>query len=199
MVRVSFPGPNGPDQWSLLVADKSAPIWAAASQIMASEPYLFRESAGGTYNCRPPSLHAYGLAIDLNPSKNPYDCPIVTDMPDSFIARMEGIRANGKQALQWGGRWACENPPDPMHYQINVAPSDCKNVTWDQNGDDMALTEKEENTVRDLLAALENNGAGTQASRQAYLDKMVKIGKNYPPEPSSGSGGLQRGDQVTLT
>jgi hypothetical protein len=137
MVRVDFPGPAGPNQWSLLVADKSAPIWEAVADIMRTEPYLFRESAGGTYKCRPPSLHAYGLAIDLNPSVNPFDCPMRTDMPESFIRRMEGIRANGKQALQWGGRWPCENPPDPMHFQINVAPADCKNVTWDQ-GDDMA-------------------------------------------------------------
>ena len=129
---VTFPG-DGRD-WDLPVADKSAPIWQAVAQIMASEPYLFREQAGGTYNCRPPSLHAYGLALDLNPSVNPFRCPMTTDMPASFVARMEGIRANGKQALQWGGRWPCENPPDPMHFQINLYPSDCVNITWDQGG-----------------------------------------------------------------
>jgi hypothetical protein len=68
---------------------------------------------------------------------------------------MEGIRANGKQALQWGGRWACENPPDPMHYQINVAPADCKNVTWDQNGDEMTLKKGDTgNTVNFFQNAL---------------------------------------------
>jgi hypothetical protein len=136
MVRVDFPGPSGPNQWSLLVADKSAPIWEAAADIMRTEPYLFRETAGGTYNCRPPSLHAYGLALDLNPSKNPMQPPpLVYDYPPSFIERMEGIRANGKQALTWGGRFPADNPPDTMHWQINVAPADCKNVTWDQGGD----------------------------------------------------------------
>ena len=40
--------------------------------------YYFLESAGGTYNCRMIagtqvySLHSYGLALDLNPSKNPH-------------------------------------------------------------------------------------------------------------------------------
>ena len=139
-VRVSFPGVD--KNWPLYVAGPTKPIWQAVAQIMESEPYLFRESAGGTYVCRDigstgsRSLHAYGLALDLNPSKNPHKAPLTTDMPSSFIARMEGIRANGKQALTWGGRWS---KPDAMHYQINVKPSDCRNVTWDQ-GDDMALS-----------------------------------------------------------
>jgi hypothetical protein len=127
-VRVSFPGDGR--TWNLWVADKSAPIWEAVADIMASTPYLFRETAGGTYNCRPPSLHAYGLALDLNPSKNPFQYPVEHEYPLEFIARMEGIRANGKQALMWGGRFPASNPPDTMHWQINVAPSDCKNVTY---------------------------------------------------------------------
>jgi hypothetical protein len=68
-------------------------------------------------------------------------------------------------------------------------------------GDDMPLTEKEENTVRALLAALEATGAGTLDSRQALLNKMALIGKNYPTEPDAGSGpsGVQRGETVTVT
>ena len=56
-------------------------------------------------------------------------------MPSSFIARIEGIKANGKQAVTWGGRWTSPSRPDAMHFQINVAPADCKNVTWDDGGD----------------------------------------------------------------
>lgn len=130
--RVLFPG-NGKN-WSLYVAEPSVPIWEAVAQIMSSTPYLFLESDGGTYNCRPPSLHGFALALDLNPSRNPMACPLKHDYPPEFIARMEGIRANGKQAIQWGGRWSCDNPMDAMHWQINVAPADCKNVTWDKGG-----------------------------------------------------------------
>jgi hypothetical protein len=127
--RVSFPGLNR--TWSLLVADKSKPIWEAVAIIMAEEQYLFLESAGGTYNCRPPSLHAYALALDLNPSKNPYQCPLKTNMPHEFVRRMKSIRANEKPALVWGGDWPCSNPPDPMHYQLAVKPEDCHSVTYD--------------------------------------------------------------------
>lgn len=128
MVSVVFPGDGR--TWSLKVADKSAPIWRAASEVMTFHAYLFRESAGGTYNCRPPSLHAYGLALDLNPSKNPMQWPVVTDMPRPFVDAMLSIRANGKQALTWGGDWPQSNPPDPMHFQVDVAPADVTNVTW---------------------------------------------------------------------
>ena len=77
----------------------SAPVWAAVGQIMATTPYYFNEGAGGTYNCRPiggtktMSIHAYALALDLNPSKNPHKSPLTTDMPPVFISRMEGIKA----------------------------------------------------------------------------------------------------------
>lgn len=126
---VAFPGLNR--TWLLPVAAPSKPLWVVFARIMSEERYLFLESAGGTYNCRPPSLHAMALAIDLNPSKNPYRCPMKTNMPDRFVNRIKSIRANGKQAFMWGGDWPCSNPPDPMHWQINVAPEDIKNITYD--------------------------------------------------------------------
>ena len=140
MERYPFPSDDDDGWANLLVAAESIPVWAAASQIMETEPYLFRESSGGTYNCRPigssgrQSLHSYGIALDLNPKKNPHRSPLTTDMADTFIARMEGIRANGKKALVWGGRWS---KPDAMHYQLDVGPHDCVNVTWDK-GEEMA-------------------------------------------------------------
>lgn len=140
MTKVAFP--TGPGLWiNLRVATPSVPIWEAVSQILASEAYYFEEMIGGTYNCRPPSLHAYGLALDINPSRNPFAFPMVTDIPDEVISRIEGITANGKKAITWGGRFPDSNPPDPMHFQINVAPADCKNVQWDKGVDpDMAWT-----------------------------------------------------------
>lgn len=73
-------------------------------------------------------------------------------------------------------------------------------TTYGEEPDVPPLTEKEENTVRDLLAALEKNGAGTQTSRQALLDRTFK---DTHPASVDGDGspgsGLQRGDTVTLT
>jgi D-alanyl-D-alanine carboxypeptidase len=129
MVRVAFPG-NG-RQWNLQVADRSAPLWEQFATLMTKHNYLFLESAGGSYNCRKIntpagtstlwSLHSYGIAVDLNPSKNPYKTPLTNNYPPAFIKDVEAIRTNGKQAFQWGGRWSL---PDAMHWQINVAPGD---------------------------------------------------------------------------
>ena len=105
---VKTPIPADGHVWNLWVADASAPVWAAVGQIMDTTPYYFREAAGGTYNCRniagtrTKSIHSYGLALDLNPSKNPHKKPLTHDYPSEFITRMEGIRASGKQALSWG-------------------------------------------------------------------------------------------------
>ena len=137
---VKAPFPADGHVWNLWVADASAPVWAAVGQIMATVPYYFLESAGGTYNCRDiagsksRSIHAYGLALDLNPRANPHRSPLTHDYPPEFITRMEGIRASGKQALTWGGRWS---RPDAMHWQVNVAPEECGYVTWDK-GDEMS-------------------------------------------------------------
>jgi hypothetical protein len=136
MVSYPFPTPGGWDY--LAVAREAVPVWAAVSQIMTTEPYLFRESAGGTYNCRPISgtplysLHSYGIALDVNPKANPQRRPLTHNYPSTFIKRMEGIRAGGQQAVAWGGRWTSV-PPDAMHWQINTSPANCRGtVTWDK-------------------------------------------------------------------
>lgn len=133
MTRVAFPGVDR--SWDLLVATEARPAWLAFAAVMASEGYLFRESAGGTYNCRPIagttkySLHSYGIAIDLNPSKNPYGKPLRTDLPQSFRERIGSIQANGKRCFEWGGSWTT---PDAMHFELDVSPADiAKGVTFD--------------------------------------------------------------------
>ena len=149
--RVSFPGSGR--SWHLTVASESRTVWEAVSQIMTSEPYLFLEAAGGTYNCRniggtaSKSIHAYALALDINPSVNPHRKPLTHDYPRSFIERMEGITANGLKALQWGGRWAT---PDAMHWQIDVPPGNCHHVEWDRGDGQMGNWAKPGDPVDDL-------------------------------------------------
>jgi hypothetical protein len=140
----AYPFPT-PDGWDYLeVAREAVPVWAAVSQIMESEPYLFRESAGGTYNCRETSdgrwsLHAYGVALDLNPRANPQRRPLTYDYPHTFLERMRGIRASGKPAIAWGGDWQTV-APDAMHWQVDQSPATCTGtITWDK-GDEVPDT-----------------------------------------------------------
>lgn len=56
------------------------------------------------------SLHAYGLAIDINPSANPvaYD-KVITNLPPG-VGRLAA-----KYGLAWGGKWN-GSKKDPMHF-----------------------------------------------------------------------------------
>lgn len=68
--------------------------------------YSYRNVAG-TNNL---SRHAFGEAIDINPSRNPHSYNFQTDMPSNIN---DIARANG---LTWGGTW---NKPDTMHFQVD--------------------------------------------------------------------------------
>jgi hypothetical protein len=62
---------------------------------------------GGSYRF---SFHAFGTAIDINSSKNPYrsDNVLITDMPDAFV------QAWRDAGFCWGGDW--QDVKDPMHF-----------------------------------------------------------------------------------
>lgn len=101
----------------------------------------YRVGAGsGAYNCRPItggtgySLHSYkdadgftfwngyyipdmALAVDINPSANPYGLHLVTDMPRAMVDDISAIRTNdGEQLWYWGGYFIPHH--DAMHWQI---------------------------------------------------------------------------------
>lgn len=54
------------------------------------------------------SVHAWGLAVDINKDQNPQRSPIVTDMPPLFVD------AFVREGFTWGGKFPT---PDPMHFQ----------------------------------------------------------------------------------
>lgn len=132
MVGVRFHGWPTP----LPVERRTADAWRAFSAVMEQHDYRFRESAGGTYNCRPIagtndwSLHAYGLAIDLNPSDNPHGTD-TTDQPAGFRRDVKKIRTNsGRRVFAWGGDW---DQPDTMHWQIGATPAELETGIKDDN------------------------------------------------------------------
>jgi hypothetical protein len=58
------------------------------------------------------SLHAWGLAIDLNASANP---PFGPSHQDPRL-----VRAMERAGFTWGGRWP--TAPDPMHFELHAVP-----------------------------------------------------------------------------
>jgi hypothetical protein len=105
-----------------------------------SSSFNDREVSGGGL----PSLHAYGLAIDVNPIQNPYikrsdDGSISISPRDGaqFLNRSEDRPGKAKRAgmaesmidifanhgfLGWGGYW--DNPIDYQHFQVSRRMAD---------------------------------------------------------------------------
>lgn len=100
----------------------------ALNKVLIKWNYRTRRADTGAFNCRTiagtgrHSLHAYGLAADLNWQSNPYQKKLKTDMPAGMIAEIQSIRTNsGAQVFRWGGTFGT---PDAMHYEICCSPRD---------------------------------------------------------------------------
>jgi len=87
-------------------------INAAWEAMPEAERYVVN-SIGG-YNCRKVkgsnnwSSHAFGTAVDINPSKNPFGSELETDMPEAFVSLWTS------QGWGWGGAWT--SVKDAMHF-----------------------------------------------------------------------------------
>ena len=101
----------------------------ALNAVLIDWDYRTRRADTGAYNCRQItggtsySLHAYGIAVDLNWNTNPYGRTLVTDMAIGMIEAIEGIRtAGGVQVWRWGGRYS--NNKDAMHFEVVASPAE---------------------------------------------------------------------------
>ena len=95
----------------------------ALDACLAAHGYRTRKADTGAYNCRRItggtgySLHAYGIAIDINWQTNPYGRTLRTDMPSVMVRDIKAIRTrSGKQVWRWGGDY--QTNKDAMHYEI---------------------------------------------------------------------------------
>ncbi|MCP3473105.1 peptidoglycan-binding protein [Bradyrhizobium sp. CCGUVB1N3] len=155
MVRIAF----GPDE--ILVAPPTADAWQALAMVLGAHGYNIRTADTDSYNCRAitggteKSLHAYGIALDINWNTNPYketpdqrkvrfsDQPTQdlraqdvkraladTDMTQAMIDDALAIRTvNKKRVFEWGGNW--NSVKDTMHFEIDVKPDDLETgIDW---------------------------------------------------------------------
>lgn len=107
--------PGMPEHKLYVHRDMVAPLTAALTAAQAACPdYViktigcwnprFKRTRGGDV-----SVHAWGLAVDINAATNPMAVTLTTDMPDAFV------QAFKDQGFTWGGEFPT---PDPMHYQL---------------------------------------------------------------------------------
>jgi hypothetical protein len=178
-----------------LVAEPAVPAFEAFAALMTIHDYLFLESAGGTYNPRQIapepdddpddwSLHSYGIAIDLNPSKNPYGTT-TTDIPEAFRLDVARITTTaGRRVFEWGGGWST---PDPMHFEIDVPPAELADgITWPSpEEDEMPLSPQAENTANAWEEAFTESGIGKLSTTKNVMLKLIAMAQNYPEKPSA--------------
>lgn len=111
----------------------------ALGRVLEAHRYAVRSADTGGYNCRQitggsgHSLHAFGIALDINWNTNPFrrDNVLVTDMPKVMIRNILRIGTNNvKQVWGWGGNY--RTVKDAMHYEIVCAPEDlASGIDWD--------------------------------------------------------------------
>lgn len=199
MVRVTFPGIHDDNEWSLLVADRSAPAWEQFADVMRAFDYAFRDLSGGTYNCRriknkrrfPPwSLHAYGVAIDLNPTVNRFGRR-GHDYPPGFLHAVSQITYEGKQAFRWGGTW---RTPDPMHFQINLRPS---RIPEQEDNDLSAFIESEQKNLN-KTGFTDLNGKKLKVDGEAGPKTESAMLKRDQAAARMGGDTVEFGDTVEL-
>lgn len=152
--------PNYPtkSRVKLRVHPATEEAFTALSTVFSHHGYLFGESAGGTVSCRKitggtkTSLHTHGIALDINPSKNPYGSskPDELDEPQwrQLIADVKAIRTvDGHRVFKWGGDWSND---DDMHFE----PTQCTRPQLERGIDWSTVTgatqppEEEEMTLK---------------------------------------------------
>lgn len=105
-----------------------APAYAAMEDALTDTDYQPAASTW-SYNCRKIagsaswSLHAYGLAVDVDPTLNPYSKgdPYSGAFKPNDVEAVLSIRTvrDDRQVFTWGGNWST---PDRMHFQCDVPP-----------------------------------------------------------------------------
>ncbi|MGV3491487.1 MAG: M15 family metallopeptidase [Devosia sp.] len=148
MMRIPF----GPD--SIRVAAPAVAAFTALAEVISRHGYAIRPGDTDSYVCRAitggklKSLHAYGIAVDVNWQTNPYrdhpgtrepvfsDAPdqadrakavlaghADTDMTSAMIAEIEALRTrDGRQVFKWGGHFGTLK--DAMHFELDVGPNE---------------------------------------------------------------------------
>ena len=155
MVMVDF----GPDRIRIVPSTRDA--WRALANVMAQHDYRIRAGDTDSYNCRRItggtglSLHAYGIALDVNWDTNPYlktpdrrqvrfsnrrsqdaraqDVKSGAADTDMSLAMIEDVRAiknvDGRAVFAWGGDYKAAK--DAMHFQIDLTPAEIqRGIDW---------------------------------------------------------------------
>ena len=158
----------------ITVDEITVPIWRAVEAIFAKYNYGIRRADTGAYNCRQItggsgySLHAYGIAVDVNWQSNPYSSRLITDMPPGAIREIEALNVAGRPVLRWGGRYSGNK--DAMHFEVIVPPSVA--ARFDYNAGGLSVADIEE-----LIKVIQAQGELTRKAIRSTAEQTQKVVK----------------------
>ena len=155
--------------------------------------YACRTITGG----RVFSPHAWAIAMDINPGKNPYNgLRLITDIPYAIIEAVYLIRTaeTGRRVFKWGGDWDADgdfsdhNVWDAMHFEAIITPGEAaEGVIFD--GDLYGLDGQPTTTIgaQDMFCS-----KGDEGPRVEYWQRrLVRLGADitFPGGPEFGIDG----------
>jgi peptidoglycan hydrolase-like protein with peptidoglycan-binding domain len=120
------------------IAVETVEAFRALDMVLQKHGYAPRSADTGGYNCRPVtggqgfSLHACGIACDINWNSNPYrkDNKLVTDMSQKMVDDVLGVQTTGGlNIFRWGGDFRTFK--DAMHYEVVLNPKElAAGIDW---------------------------------------------------------------------
>ena len=192
LVRFAAGGAIGKPYIDLRVHPAAVPYYQAVAAILLFHGYTFNEWAGGTVSMRniggvahrrieeqvrrqyplATSMHAHGLAFDINPSKNPIGSSRPDELDQARWQRMiQDIKnittTSGHKPTKWGGDW---NIDDDMHFE----PTAC--------------------TRRQLETGIRTTTVPGWGAYAAWAAAPTRP----PPPPEEDGMSIRRGDPTTL-
>lgn len=150
----------------IVVHRRSVEAWKALDAVLKLYGYRAGAPYTGAFSCRRItngsgySLHAYGIALDINSEANPYGYHLVTDMPRRMVEAIEAIRTRGgARVFRWGGDWndddICNDRNyDAMHFELQASPAElATGINWNtvNGGFLMALSDAEQEQLLALV------------------------------------------------
>ncbi len=177
-------------QGRITVRVECVEAFLALDDCLRAHHYLTRAADTGAYVCRAItggtgySLHAFGIACDINWQTNPYGKRLVTDMPRAMVDDILSIKTgNGEHVFGWGGNYARNK--DAMHFEVLCSRADLATgirrvsippTPQPKDWFDMATKEELRTVVREELKALIltlTESAGVEPGKEAYNLKTL--------------------------
>lgn len=210
----------GPDR--IRVCPPTTDAWTALAQVLAHHNYMIRTADTDSYSCRAItgasglSLHAFGIALDVNWETNPFlQTPnrrkarfsrrrmqarrgadvragtADTDMTEPMIRDVRAIRTvDGREVFTWGGDW--KTVKDAMHFHIDLKPAElARGIDWDTVAGDGARE------PQNVFVRVGEVGADVEYYQRKLARLSAKapgrIDGQYGPKTAASVAAFQRG------